>query len=53
MATEGYQSSGSSDITVREGSGGNPTSGPTTGNPGPATAPPRSPPVSSGVTGST
>ncbi|KAB1945582.1 glycoside hydrolase family 11 protein [Micromonospora sp. ALFpr18c] len=34
MATEGYQSSGSSDITVREGSGGNPTSGPTTGNPG-------------------
>ncbi|SCF05233.1 endo-1,4-beta-xylanase [Micromonospora coriariae] len=34
MATEGYQSSGSSDITVREGGGGNPTSGPTTGNPG-------------------
>ncbi|MEU5784535.1 glycoside hydrolase family 11 protein [Micromonospora lupini] len=39
MATEGYQSSGSSDVTVREGSGGNPTSGPTsapptTGNPG-------------------
>ncbi|MEU4398151.1 glycoside hydrolase family 11 protein [Micromonospora orduensis] len=34
MATEGYQSQGSSDITVREGSGGNPTSGPTTGNPG-------------------
>ncbi|WP_432904138.1 glycoside hydrolase family 11 protein [Micromonospora matsumotoense] len=31
MATEGYQSQGSSDITVREG-GGNPTSGPT-GNP--------------------
>ncbi|TDC61636.1 1,4-beta-xylanase [Micromonospora sp. KC207] len=30
MATEGYQSSGSSDITVREGGGGNPTSGPTT-----------------------
>ena len=25
MATEGYQSSGSSDITVREGGGGNPT----------------------------
>ncbi|MFI5843019.1 glycoside hydrolase family 11 protein [Catenuloplanes sp. NPDC051500] len=34
MATEGYQSSGSSDITVREGSGGSPTTGPTTGNPG-------------------
>ncbi|WP_327040159.1 glycoside hydrolase family 11 protein [Micromonospora ureilytica] len=35
MATEGYQSSGSSDITVREGSGGgNPTTPPTTGNPG-------------------
>ena len=38
MATEGYQSSGSSDITVREGGGGNPTTGPTTGptqgNPG-------------------
>ena len=36
MATEGYQSSGSSDITVREGSGGgggNPTT-PPTGNPG-------------------
>ncbi|MFC7530932.1 glycoside hydrolase family 11 protein [Actinoplanes sp. GCM10030250] len=38
MATEGYQSSGSSDITVREGSGGGtnpttPTTGPT-GNPG-------------------
>lgn len=33
MATEGYQSSGSSDITVREGGGGNPTSGPTTTNP--------------------
>jgi endo-1,4-beta-xylanase len=35
MATEGYQSNGSSDITVREGSGGNPTT-PTTGptNPG-------------------
>ncbi|MDR7275232.1 glycoside hydrolase family 11 protein [Catenuloplanes atrovinosus] len=35
MATEGYQSQGSSDITVREGGGGNPTPGPTTpGNPG-------------------
>lgn len=34
MATEGYQSSGSSDITVREGGGGNPGPGPTTGNPG-------------------
>jgi endo-1,4-beta-xylanase len=41
MATEGYQSNGSSDITVREGSGGGtnpttPTTGPTTGptNPG-------------------
>jgi endo-1,4-beta-xylanase len=32
MATEGYQSQGSSDITVREGGSGNPTSGPT-GNP--------------------
>ena len=40
MATEGYQSSGSSDITVREGSGGGPTTGPTTppGNPGNCTA---------------
>jgi len=36
MATEGYQSQGSSDITVREGSGGGPTQpNPTTpGNPG-------------------
>ncbi|MEV4655916.1 glycoside hydrolase family 11 protein [Micromonospora sp. NPDC049301] len=34
MATEGYQSSGSSDITVREGGGGNPGPGPTTGTPG-------------------
>ncbi|WP_345513651.1 glycoside hydrolase family 11 protein, partial [Phytohabitans houttuyneae] len=36
MATEGYQSQGSSDITVREGSGGgtNPTTGPTTPPPG-------------------
>jgi endo-1,4-beta-xylanase len=34
MATEGYQSNGSSDITVSEGSGGNPNPGPTTGNPG-------------------
>src|SRR5687768_15490375 len=33
MATEGYQSQGSSDITVREGGGSNPTSGPTTGTP--------------------
>jgi endo-1,4-beta-xylanase len=35
MATEGYQSSGSSDITVREGSGGgttNPTTPPASGN---------------------
>ncbi|MFC6016785.1 glycoside hydrolase family 11 protein [Plantactinospora solaniradicis] len=32
MATEGYQSSGSSDITVREGGGSNPQ--PTTSNPG-------------------
>jgi endo-1,4-beta-xylanase len=32
MATEGYQSNGSSDITVREGTG--PTGGPTTPNPG-------------------
>jgi len=32
MATEGYQSQGSSDITVREGT--NPGPGPTTGNPG-------------------
>ncbi|MEQ4304902.1 glycoside hydrolase family 11 protein [Plantactinospora sp. B6F1] len=31
MATEGYQSQGSSDITVREGGGGNPGPGPTTG----------------------
>ncbi|WBB82087.1 glycoside hydrolase family 11 protein [Micromonospora sp. WMMD882] len=30
MATEGYQSQGSSDITVWEGGGGNPTTGPTT-----------------------
>ena len=34
MATEGYQSQGSSDITVWEGGGGNPGPGPTTGNPG-------------------
>ncbi|BCB82115.1 glycoside hydrolase family 11 protein [Phytohabitans flavus] len=34
MATEGYQSQGSSDITVREGGGSNPTTNPTTGNPG-------------------
>jgi endo-1,4-beta-xylanase len=35
MATEGYQSQGSSDITVREGTGPtNPTSSPTPGNPG-------------------
>ncbi|GAA0459817.1 endo-1,4-beta-xylanase [Paractinoplanes deccanensis] len=33
MATEGYQSSGSSDITVREGGGTTPTT-PTTPNPG-------------------
>ncbi len=31
MATEGYQSQGSSDITVREGGGSNPTSGPPQG----------------------
>jgi endo-1,4-beta-xylanase len=37
MATEGYQSSGSSDITVREGGGSNPGPGPTTG---PTTPPP-------------
>ncbi|WDZ87277.1 glycoside hydrolase family 11 protein [Micromonospora cathayae] len=30
MATEGYQSQGSSDITVWEGGSGNPTTGPTT-----------------------
>jgi endo-1,4-beta-xylanase len=35
MATEGYQSQGSSDITVREGGGSNPGPGPTTGNPPP------------------
>ncbi len=34
MATEGYQSSGSSDITVREGGTIGRTSGPTTANPG-------------------
>jgi endo-1,4-beta-xylanase len=34
MATEGYQSSGSSDITVREGGGGNPNPQPTTTGPG-------------------
>jgi len=35
MATEGYQSNASSNITVSEGSGGSqPTTGPTTGNPG-------------------
>ncbi len=34
MATEGYQSQGSSDITVREGGGGDPGPGPTTSNPG-------------------
>ncbi|MFF5056517.1 glycoside hydrolase family 11 protein [Micromonospora sp. NPDC000663] len=34
MATEGYQSQGSSDITVWEGGGGTPTTPPTTGNPG-------------------
>jgi endo-1,4-beta-xylanase len=34
MATEGYQSQGSSDITVREGGGGTPTTNPTTSNPG-------------------
>lgn len=55
MATEGYQSSGSSDITVREGSGGggNPTTPPPPATRGPATATRRSPPASSGVTGST
>jgi endo-1,4-beta-xylanase len=37
MATEGYQSSGSSDITVREGGGSNPGPGP-----GPTTPPPGS-----------
>ncbi|GAB3980187.1 glycoside hydrolase family 11 protein [Plantactinospora veratri] len=34
MATEGYQSNGSSDITVREGGGGNPGPNPTTPPPG-------------------
>ncbi len=34
MATEGYQSSGSSNITVQEGGGGNPGPGPTTPPPG-------------------
>lgn len=34
MATEGYQSQGSSDITVREGGGGNPGPNPTTPPPG-------------------
>lgn len=34
IATEGYQSSGSSDITVREGGGGNPTNPGTPTNPG-------------------
>ncbi|WP_020520911.1 glycoside hydrolase family 11 protein [Catelliglobosispora koreensis] len=33
LATEGYQSSGSSSITVSEGPGGNPTPTPTTSNP--------------------
>ncbi|GFJ87733.1 glycoside hydrolase family 11 protein [Phytohabitans rumicis] len=34
MATEGYQSQGSSDITVREGGGTNPTTGPPPGGTG-------------------
>jgi endo-1,4-beta-xylanase len=34
MATEGYQSNGSSDITVSSGSGPQPTSGPTSNSPG-------------------
>ncbi|WP_328339391.1 glycoside hydrolase family 11 protein [Micromonospora sp. NBC_00421] len=38
MATEGYQSQGSSDITVREGGGSNPT--PTSGPTGNPTTPP-------------
>ncbi|MDG4834370.1 glycoside hydrolase family 11 protein [Solwaraspora sp. WMMD1047] len=38
MATEGYQSNGSSDITVREGGSGNPQ--PTASNPGNPTNPP-------------
>ncbi|MEU3452312.1 glycoside hydrolase family 11 protein [Micromonospora sp. NPDC006766] len=39
LATEGYQSSGSSNITVSEGAGGGPSSGPTTPAP-PTTSPP-------------
>jgi endo-1,4-beta-xylanase len=40
MATEGYQSSGSSDITVSEGGGSNPGN---PGNPGNPTTPPQNP----------
>ncbi|SBT43763.1 glycoside hydrolase family 11 protein [Micromonospora narathiwatensis] len=40
LATEGYQSSGSSNITVSEGSGGNPQPTPTTASPRPTTSSP-------------
>jgi endo-1,4-beta-xylanase len=45
LATEGYQSSGSSNITVSEGSGGTTTTPPTTG---PTTGPTTSPPTGGG-----
>jgi endo-1,4-beta-xylanase len=40
MATEGYQSSGSSNITVSQGAGPNPPTTPTTGPPTQTTSPP-------------